>query len=218
MRATNEDSEHGNEKGHMKYDIITIARTLGAGGEQLGSTLAAEFDMRYVDNEIIDRAAALAGVTTAEVARTEGRKGLVQRILENLARSGAGFGEFSAVPPPLETPEYEQLIVDVIRETAAAGKAIIVAHGAAIPLAQSPGTLRCFVTASPETRATRLAAEAHGELRARKLIEESDAARAAFFRRFYDVESEQPVHYDVVINTDHLSVSDAAAVIRALMQ
>ncbi len=47
----------------MPYNVITIARTLGAGGEELGKTLAEEFNKRYVDTEIIDRAAQLAGVT-----------------------------------------------------------------------------------------------------------------------------------------------------------
>jgi cytidylate kinase len=198
----------------MNYSVITIARTLGSGGEELGKTLAAEFGMRYVDGEIIDRAAELAGVTPGEVARAEARKGLIERIFENLARSGGSFEYPPAVL--MELPGYEQLIVDVIRETAAAGNAVIVAHGAAIPLARMEGTLRVLVTASPETRAARLAAEAHGESRAKKMVEESDAARADFFRRFYKVDSEQATHYDLVINTDHLSVGDAAALIRVL--
>jgi len=201
----------------MKYSVITIARTLGAGGEQLGESLAEEFGMRYVDGEIIDRAAALAGVTTAEVAQAEARKGLIQRIFENLAKSGGGFGEFPAATTLAATPGYEQLIVDVIRETAAMGAVVIVAHGAAIPLAHTPGTLRILVTASPETRAARLVSEAHGELRAKKMVEESDAARADYFKRFYNLEAEQPTHYDLIINTDQISVEDAAAFIRILM-
>lgn len=202
----------------MGYNVITIARTLGAGGEELGKTLAEEFDMRYVDREIIDRAAHLAGVSVGEVAQAEARKGLVQRIFENLARSGGGFGEFPPATVLTEMPDYEQLIVDVIRETAAAGNAVIVAHGAAIPLARTEGTLRILVTASPETRAARLAGDAHGELRAKKMVEESDSARADFFRRFYKVESEQPTHYDLVINTDHLSKAEAAQLVRVLVK
>ena len=117
-----------------------------------------------------------------------------------------------------ETPGFEELIAEVIRETAAAGNAVIVAHGAAIPLAQTEGVLRVLVTASPGTRASRMTTEAHGELRARKMVEESDAARADFFRRFDNLESEQPTNYDIVINTDHLDVPNATAVVRALMQ
>lgn len=201
----------------MSYSVITIARTVGSGGEQLGRTLAEESGKRYVDSEIIDRAAQLAGATVGEVARAEGRKGLMERILDNLAKSGGGFGEIPVTPALLQAPGYEELIIEVIRETAEAGNAIIVAHGAAIPLARTEGVLRVLVTASPETRAARLSAEAHGELRAKKMVEESDAARADFFRRFYNVASEQPTQYDLVINTDHLSAVDAAALVRVLM-
>ena len=201
----------------MKYTVITIARSLGAGGEELGQALADEFAMRYVDKEIIDRAAELAGVTAGAVSHAEGRKGLLERILDNLAKSGGGFGEVPVVAPIQAEPGYEELIVDVIRETAEAGNAVIVAHGAAIPLAKTEGVLRVLVTASPETRTARLGAEAHGEMRAKKMVEDSDAARADFFKRFYKVTSEQPTHYDLVINTDRLSAADAAALVRVLM-
>lgn len=201
----------------MRYNVITIARTLGAGGEELGEALADELGFRYVDGEILDRAAALARVTPAEIAQVENRKGVVQRILDNVARSGGAFTEIPGTTPATEGPGYEQLIVDVIHETAAMGNAVIVAHGAAIPLAQKAGTLRILVTASPETRTARLAVQAHGELRAKKKVEESDAARADFFRRFYSLQAEQPTHYDLVINTDHLSTEDAKALIDALM-
>jgi len=200
----------------VAYSVITIARTLGAGGEDIGRSLAAEYGMRYVDGEIIERAAQLAGVTPGEVGRAEARKGLMERIFENIARSGGAFGEYVPDPSLLAAPGYEELIVDVIRETAEAGNAVIVAHGAAIPLARMNGVLRVLVTASPQTRAARLNAEAHGELRAKKMVEESDAARADFFRRFYGVQAENATHYDLVINTNHLSGADAAAVIRSL--
>lgn len=199
----------------MAYRVITIARTLGAGGEELGRTLAAEFGMRYVDGEIIERAAERAGVTREEMAGAEARKGLVQRIFESFAPAGSGAG--APVTSALaQAPGYEQLIVDVIQETAAAGNVVIVAHGAAIPLARADGTLRVLVTASRGMRAARLADADPDPARAMKQVDASDAARADYFRRFYGLECEQPTHYDLVINTDHLGVAEAANLIRAL--
>lgn len=199
----------------MGIDVITIARTLGAGGEELGKSIADDFGMRYIDSEIIDRAAARAGVTPEEMARAEARKGLIDRIFEGFAFAGVGVDVATTVAIA-QAPGYEQLIVDVIRETAAAGNAVIVAHGAAIPLAQSEDTLRVLVTASQRTRATRVAGQGHSAHEATKMIEKSDAERADFFRRFYDLENEESIHYDLVINTDRLGVADAAKVIRAL--
>jgi cytidylate kinase len=207
----------------MPYSVITIARTMGAGGEDLGSSVADELGFRYVDSEIIDRAAALAKVTPDEVAKTEARKGLMTRILENLARAGAAGSLASGgmAEAPILTGElgYEQVIVDVIRETADMGYVVIVAHGAAIPLAGRPDVFRILVTASTDTRAKRVAAEQgidHGK--ASRAIEESDKARADFLRRFYSLDRELPTHYDLVVNTDVLPPDQAAAGILAILR
>jgi cytidylate kinase len=204
----------------MKFNVIAISRTLGAGGEDLGELIAKDLGFRYVDGEILDRAAAQAGVSTTEVARTEARKGLMARILENLAKAGTGSMAASGLPEPIleiDTPSYESLIVDVIRETADQGQVVIVAHGASIPLAGRPGLLRVMVTASAETRAQRVH-ESTGEplAKAQKDVQDSDKGRADYFHRFYGVEHEQSTHYDIVINTDVLSVDHAASLILAL--
>ena len=70
-----------------------------------------------------------------------------------------------------------------------------------------------LVTASPQTRAARI-----GELRgldeagAVRAVKE-DAGRRDYLRRFYGIDAELPIHYDLVVNTDVLSVERAAALI-----
>ena len=92
------------------------------------------------------------------------------------------------------------LIREAIEEAAGRGSVVIVAHAASFALAGEEGILRVLVTASPETRAGR----SEGSL------EDSDAARADYLRRFYGVDHELPTHYDLVINTDVVSVERAA--------
>ena len=206
----------------MKFSVIAISRTTGAGGEDLGAAVAKELGFRYVDGEIIDQAAAQAGVTPTEVARAEARKGLMARILENLAKSGTGSLAAGGVPEPammmdLQGPSYESLIVDVIRETADQGNVVIVAHGASIPLAGREGLLRVMVTASAETRARRIHATSKESLaQAVKDIEASDKSRSDYFRRFYQVDQELSTHYDIVVNTDVLTVPHALSLILTL--
>ena len=200
----------------MAYKVIAIARALSAGGESIGRTLAGEFGMRYVDSEIIDRAAALAGVTEREIAQAESRKGLIERIFESFASAGAGAGAPTAESIS-QVPGYEKVIIDVIRQTAAEGNVVIVAHGAAIALAGMADVLRIFVTASAETRVSRLTELGRGKTTALKLVEDSDNDRADFLNRFYQVEQELPTHYDLVINTDNLNADDAAAMVRVIV-
>ena len=155
-----------------------------------------------------------------EISRAESRKGLLGRILDQIARSGAGTKAGVVEPPPLDSgqPGYEQLIVDVVKETAAMKAVVIVAHGASIPLSGEPGVLRILVTASLDHRARRVAASEGVDLeRARHLVHDSDAARADYFRRFYGLEHELPTHYDLVFNTDTLTVDQAMAATLAIV-
>ena len=150
-------------------------------------------------------------------ALSASRKGLIERIFESFAHTGVGAG-VAATSTLSEVPGYEKLIVDVIHQTAAAGNAVIVAHGAAIALGDAPGVLRVLVTASPATRTARLAAGGNGKSNARKMVEESDASRADFFQRFYKLDYEDATHYDLVINTDHLSIEEAVGLVRGLLR
>ena len=111
---------------------------------------------------------------------------------------------------------YDELIRDVIVQTANAGKVVIVAHGAGICLADTAGVLRTLISATPEVRAERLSADGGVDLeKARKAIDSSDADRQDFLRRFYGVKHEEPWHYDLVINTSRLEAQQAADVIIA---
>ena len=203
----------------MAYKVIAIARTLSAGGEAIGRMVAGEFGMRYVDNEIIDQAATLVGVTDKDIAQAESekRKSLIDRIFESFAPAGAA-ADIPMTPAVSTLPGYERVIVDVIRRTASEGNVVIVAHGAAIALAGMEGVLRVLVTASPKTRIERLMSLGRGKTTAQRLVEESDASRAEFLRRFYQHEEETPTDYDLVVNTDRLSADEAAALVRGLVQ
>jgi cytidylate kinase len=106
-----------------------------------------------------------------------------------------------------------------IQEVAARGKAVIVAHGASYAIGTEMQALRVLVTASRETRARRVgAAEGLEDIEATRLIKKSDAGRVDYLKRFYGVPVELPIHYDLVINTDALSVEQAAALIAQLAE
>lgn len=203
----------------MAYTVIAIARTLSASGETIGRTIAAECGMRYVDNEIIDQAAALIGVTEKDLAQAEieTRKSLAERILDSFAPSSTA-AEAAVNQALKKLPGYERVIVDVIKRTASEGNVVIVAHGAAIALVDMKGVLRILVTASTETRADRLMELGRGKTTAERLIRESDESRAEFLRRFYQLEMESPTDYDLVVNTDRIGTDEVAALIRGMVE
>lgn len=205
----------------MQTNVIAISRALGAGGEEIGRALAAELGYRYVDSEIIDLAAERVGTTAAEVASVEQRQGVLARIIDNLARASIAAPDVTGVASgyiEMLGPDYPEVIAGVIREVAAAGDCVLVAHGASHALGPADGVLRVLVTGSADARARRLNRDAHGPKRARQEIADSDAARADFLKRFYNVDHEAAEAYDLVVNTDRVSIDAAVRMVMAVAQ
>lgn len=204
----------------VQADLVCISRPLGAGGEDVGRLVADELGFRYVDEEIVEKAAAKLGVPVDLVADVESRRSLGRRVLEEVLRDAAGISLISGIGPPLpevrRSDDYRALIEQVVRETAEEGQVVIVAHAASIPLAGRPGLLRVLVTASPDVRAERLAKELElGEPQSQKLVRESDVSRVDYMKRFYGVKEEVPTLYDLVVNTDLLSAALASKLVLA---
>jgi cytidylate kinase len=192
--------------------VICISRVTGSWGDEIGRLVAEELGFRYVDDEIIARAAEKGGVSPGDVADAQRRKSLLHRVLESLGSDlGAEASALSQSHPELRDDSLQRLVVDVVEELAGKGNVVIAAHGASFVLADVPDVLRVHVTASPEVRADRLSASTGLDRKgAVKSIRDSDRSRSDYLNRFYAIESEQPTHYDVVLNTDRLKITDAA--------
>ena len=203
----------------MARTVVCISHAAGAGGEEVGRLVAERLGFLYVNEEIVARAAAKGGVDAADVADEERRKSLAARALNAIAQGGGEAWTLGAVGPlssreELDSDDIRSLIRETIEQTAARGKAVIVAHAASFAIGHGDGVLRVLVTASPETRTTRVAeAEGLDQAGAARVLKESDAGRADYLKRFYDVREESPTHYDLVLNTDALSIEQAADLI-----
>jgi cytidylate kinase len=207
----------------MSARVICLSRTLGAYGVEIGKTVADRLGFRYVDEEIVIKAAQKENLDPNEVAAVEVRKPFLQRlleamdrtaVLESIAASPENPGVITYSPDlalPLHTPsDYRELIVETIHETADQGKVVIVAHAAAMALGARPDTLRVLITGSLETRARRIAAVTEmDEQEAIRATKDSDSQRRDYFKRFYKLSEELPTHYDLVVNTDTLTPGQA---------
>ena len=203
----------------MPCTAVCISHAAGAGGEEVGRLVAERLGFLYVDEEIVARAAAKGGVQAAEVASEERRKSLAARMLEAIAQGGGETWAMGGSVPlgagdELSSDDIRVLIRETIEQTAARGNAVIVAHAASHAVRPGPSVLRVLVTASPDTRAGRVAdAEGLDQARAARAVKDSDAGRADYLKRFYDVGEELPTHYDLVFNTDTLSAEQAAELV-----
>lgn len=205
----------------MRCQVITLARSLGSGGDEIARLISTELGFEYVDHEIVAMAAERAGVPQKVIEQAEGLRPFILRLLDAIAMTGAAVDGSAMLSVPQDLPlarhderDCEAAIAEAIQDVATQKKVVIVGHGASIPLAGLPGLLRVFVTASTAVRAERVARERGLDAnQAWKAVDEADHERAAYLRRFYDITAESPVNYDVVLNTDLLSVDEAADVV-----
>jgi hypothetical protein len=179
--------------------------------------VAERLGFRYVDDEVIGQAAEWAELDPGFVADAERRRPLAARMLGQIAGQATptrlpGGATGRALPTD---DDLRILIGDALHALAQEGSVVIVAHAASFALAGGD-VLRVLVTAPPRDRAVRLAAVSGVDERgAARLVKAEDAARADYLKRFYGVERERPVHYDLVVNTERLDAGEAASVIVA---
>ncbi len=196
---------------------MCISHAEGAAGEEVGRLVADRLGFVYVDEEIVARAAARGGIDPADVADEERRKSLLERVLLGLAQSGseawAGFAA-PGVGGERASDDVRAFILEAIEQTAARGQAVIVAHAASYAVGHGTDALRVLVTASPDTRAARIvSAKGLEQAEGARAVNDSDAGRANYLKRFYGISEELPTHYDLVVNTDAVSVEQAARLI-----
>jgi len=138
----------------MSYATVCISRDAGADGELVGRLVADALGYRYLDEEIVARAAERGALDMVTVAGAETRPSLRQRLTDALAEGAASAPEAVAFSGVLD-PGYRDpgdrvrgLIRDAIAEMAAAGEVVIVAHAASYTLGRDAGALRVLALVS----------------------------------------------------------------------
>lgn len=220
--------------------VITIARQLGSGGEEVASHVAAALGARLLDHELLELASARSGipVSVLEALDERGRNMLMRPVdllhlvplppidpdLPHVTGDrypptgpvlARGEGLVSPVYWALEA--YAVLLVRTIKAAAEGGNVVIVGRGGNEALAGVPGTVHVLVTGGEEPRLKRVMASAQcNAFAALDRIQESDRQREAYSRQFLHTRWLDSGRYDLVLNTDALSPEAAARVIVAV--
>src|SRR5258708_25336162 len=173
----------------MAYRVVCVSGPDGAQMREVASGLATRLGFTLVDEGIVLRAAADAGLEPEVVASAETRRSFMDRALGALGTSldGATFAVTGAgalaVAEPQVSDELRDLIRAAIEETADRGKTVIVAHAASHALASKPDVLRVLITASPSVRRGRVAVERDlSERDAARCVDRPDAASADYLQ------------------------------------
>jgi len=203
----------------MGYRAIALSQVYGSGAESIGRDVAQQLGFGYLNEAIVAQVASDRGVDPAIISDAEQRKAFFSRLAEMALRAAP---DMSSSPPLYAFDEADMLLWDIrdaVRDAADRGNVVLVAHAACYACAGRSDVLRVWVTAPPSTRASRLAsALGLSDKEAAKSVRQSDAARASYLKRVYDIGEESDTDYDVVINTERLTTDAAAGLIVGLVR
>ena len=183
-------------KGGSGLAVITISRQYGSLGNVVMQAVAERLGYRLAMRELINQAALRAGAPSVALA-----------VIDELHLLGIS-------PDPQEYQAYIRAMGSVIEELADGGDVIIAGRGGQAVLRDRPGVLHVKIIAPFEVRAQRLAERHHISLQAaRHQARASDRERRAYLKRFYNIDWNDPLLYDLVINTACLNAEAACNLI-----
>jgi cytidylate kinase len=202
----------------VKIELVTIARQFGAGGSDLGRSLSASLGWPVLDREIIHDAAAHLH---ADESRAAGVDEYVTGVLQKLAQGFAmGVPEYAIEPAyEVDPDEVARATHQVILAAVKSAPLIVVGHGVQCLLGSRPGTLHVRVVAPVARRAECIAERLKLELAAATTeVHQRDTQRARYLRHHFGCDNNDPMLYDVQLNTERLAVAEIAAAITQIVR
>ncbi|HTS87982.1 MAG TPA: cytidylate kinase-like family protein [Gemmatimonadales bacterium] len=196
--------------------LITISRQYGAGGSEVARLVAARLGWTVVDNDIVDRVAQRAGLAADVVKRQDER---VPGFVERLARALTASSQEYAVPElgiavREDEPSLVHITERVVHELADEGRVVLVGRAAPAVLGTSLDALHVKLVAPRDFR-IRFAQQAEGldHRAAEKMMDETDANRARYYREYYGRDWDDPTHFHMLLNTGLLGIDEAVAIV-----
>ena len=180
--------------------IVAMSETVGSRGTEIGRALAVALGWEFADREIITKAAESFGQGVVELRHaTEEKPTLWDRFQQSQQR-------------------YATYVEATVLEMAARDNVVLVGRASTVILRDVRHALRVRVIASESVRAQRieqqqgLTADA-----ALASVRHADHDLGSRVRFLYHLDWEAPLLYDVVLNTERLSVPRAVAMLREML-
>jgi cytidylate kinase len=185
--------------------VITISRLPGSGADTLAKQLSEDLSIDLFDNEIVEEVAQSAHVSKAVIATLDEQD-------RSMLDDWIGAMEKKS---HLWPDEYLSHLTKVVGAIAAHGHAVIVGRGIGYIL-PSEICLRLFIVAPMDVRVRNVMYAYHVTYEeAEKRIIKTEKDRRAFIKKYFNAELDDPVNYDLTLNTVHYNVEAAVNIVKA---
>jgi len=195
--------------------VITISRQFGAGGNTLGRMVANELGYTFADQEIIQRIAKEANVSTKWVESFEKEAGskvsrlidkmVSQRLLDRILKEERGY---------LDEKIYLDYLVLIIAQVADEGDVVILGRGSQYILDDHPESFHILLIDRFENRVKFLME--HYDLskrRASQVVTNEDKRRASLYSRLGKRDYDNPSLYHLVLNMGKVDLKSASKLV-----
>ena len=182
---------------------LLISREKGAGGSAVGHLAGERLGWQVSDKTIVDAIAEKANVRRELIESLDEQD---RKRINRIAREFLSHASFKRAA-------YLATLREIILAIGHQGDAVIVGRNAHHILPTQFG-VRARMVAPMEVRVRRTASKNNLSLKAARIeVEKSDRERARLTRRDYGADRNDPLHYDLIINTAELSLEAAAEIV-----
>lgn len=194
----------------MAIRVVTLEREYGSGGAVIAQKLASRLGWTLWDQALTEEIARRMGCDCGAVEKHEERQDPVYYRLMKAFMRGSFEGSLNA--PRLKLVDTEcvrEVVKKLLPEIANSGNCVIVGRGSAYHLSERADALHVFVYAPFQERVRRLRAAGESEAEAIEQAETVDRDRAAFIKKYFDVEWPGRHRFHLMVNS---GMSDEVAV------
>jgi cytidylate kinase len=181
--------------------IVAISETAGSLGNEIGRRLAESLGWGFADREIIAKAAERFGADIAELRHgAEEKPSLWERFTDSHRR-------------------FKTFVEASVLDMAVQDRVVLAGLASTLVLRDIRHALRVRTTAPSSTRAARLQHEQGLTPEASlDVVRQTDRERAARVKFLYDVDVDDPLLYDVVLNTERVSTEEGVRYLREMLR
>jgi cytidylate kinase len=200
--------------------VITVSREFGSGGRTLGEILAKELGYTFLDDAVIQALANRVGVTKESVANMERHNG---SFFSDMIHGMLHLSYIDRITHKKQDHIDEGIYIDKLREVvedlAAQDNVVLLGRGSQFILSGHPDAIHFLLVAD---RAHRIRFMQHkynlSESDAHHEVLAGEKRRKHVYAVLGCATYNDPVHYDMVLNMDRLSLEEATRLMVALTE
>lgn len=199
-----------------KNIIICVGRQLGSGGHDIAKLLAAKFNCKFYDRELLNLAAQESGFSEKFFEQNDEQKGFMKTLFHVHMPFVTDTNFYSNNFSQENLFKFQS---DAIRKAAAEGPCVFVGRCAEYVLRDFANITSVFVTADPEERGQRVAERHHCDATsAQKLIAAHEKERETYYNYYTGKQWGDSASYDLCINSSVLGIEGTAELIAKFIE